>query len=201
MKLIQTRRDKHRAFEILENAFQSSPGMNWMLKDRSSKHAKKWILRVLYTDAQLRNGAYLTSDRNGVVFFYHLSKKGISATGIFQKIYVLLFISGIKNGLRSIKYQKKIAAIRPKSGWLGMISATDSSANGTKAAFEIKNEMFRIADDTNEDIYVETTVPRVKLLYQAAGYELYFTMEHPYDDLTIWFLHRRPFIYSQIKRA
>ena len=114
---------------------------------------------------------------------------------------MLLFVTGIKNGLRSFKYQKKIAVIRPKSGWLGMISATDATATGTKAAFEIKNNMFQLADDTNEPIYVETTVPRVKTLYQAAGYELYSTMKHPYDDLTIWFFRRSPFIYSRKKTA
>lgn len=201
MELITTREDRERAFEILQKAFHSSPGMDWMLRKRNSAYSKKWIIKVLFTEAESKGGAFLTSDKNGVVFFYHLSKRTHSLKYFFQKAFVSLFITGIKNAIRCYRYQKKVASIRPNEGWLGMLLATDSSTNGMKAALEIKQAVFGFADETNEYIYAETTSPRASLLYQKAGYELYRTIRHPYDDLTIWFYRRQPSIYSLKKVA
>ena len=53
-----------------------------------------------------------------------------------------------------------------------------------------EQEMFRLADETNEPIYVETTNPRVMLLYKKSGYVEYANLKHPYEDLTIWFMKR-----------
>jgi hypothetical protein len=75
---------------------------------------------------------------------------------------------------------------------LGWLVATDQDIVGNAAAYEIKQEMFRLADETNEPIFVETTVFRIKQLYERAGYYVYDTLDHPYEDLTVWFMRRDP---------
>ena len=109
---------------------------------------------------------------------------------ILRKVFALLFIIGINRGIKAIKYKKKIDNIRPKSGWLGMLVATDQKSKGNVAAYEINREMLRIANETNENIYVETTVPRVRILYKRAGYNEYASIKHPYVDLTVWFMEK-----------
>ena len=81
---------------------------------------------------------------------------------------------------------------RPKEGWLGHLIATDTSTLNKTAAYEIKNEMFRLADETNEPIFVETTQRRIMLLYKVTGYYEYDAIPHPYEGLTIWFMRRDP---------
>ena len=199
MELIQGKEQKRRLFEIFEQAFAQSPGMNWMLRHRDSSRGKRWIIRLMTNEGIAKKGAFLTSDNNGAVLFFQVQKRALSPLNILRTIYIFLFITGVKNGFRALRYQKMVAAIRPKTGWLGLLVATDQTVPGNVAAFEIKQEMFRIADDHNECIYIETTVPRVRLLYKAAGYIEYAELKHPYTDLTIWFFRRDPFTYSRKK--
>lgn len=197
MKRIQSRIEKNRAFEVLTEAFRSSPGMTWMLKNPNSETAKKRILHFFYSEAKSKKGAFITSDRNGVIFYFPQHRKNFSLRSFYQKVYLILFVTGIKNGMRCLKYQRLIKKIRPKTGWVATLLACDSSHNGIKTAFEIKQEVFQLADVEMEMIYAETTSPRAKILYEISGYELYHSAKHPYADLTIWFYRRYPYSYSQ----
>ncbi|MFT5779831.1 MAG: hypothetical protein ACI837_002790 [Crocinitomicaceae bacterium] len=199
MEIIRTKNQKERVFEIFEHAFISSPGMNWMLRNRNSERGKRWIINLMFHEGISQKGAFITSDNNGAVLFFQVQKKAFTPLNIFRTLYILGFVTGIKNGIRALRYKKMVATIRPKTGWLGLLVATDRTAEGSGAAFEIKREMFRLADESNECIYVETTVPRVRTLYKAAGYIEYAEMQHPYADLKIWFFRRDPFTYSRKK--
>jgi hypothetical protein len=191
MVQIQNTQDKNRALDILEDAFASSPGMTWMLK-RKSKASLRIFLTYFFYEVKAKKGAWQSTDRNGVVFFYHLQNKNQSILNTFRKLYVFLFIMGIKNGVRAIRYKRLIDSIRPKTGWFGWLVATDKNTIGKSAGYEMKNEMFRMADLSNEPIYIETTILRVMILYRSLGYDVYHVMQHPYEDLTIWFLKRDP---------
>ena len=195
MNLIKNNRDKKRALDILENAFIDSPGMTWMLRKCNKKNLRIF-LSFFYHTVAIKDGAYLTSDRNGVVFFYQLQNKKTSISNLFRKLYVLLFIVGLKKGMLAAKYKKNIDKLRPKSGWFGWLVATDTKVSGNAAAYQIKQEMFRLADETQEPIYVETTNPRVMLLYKKSGYLEYANLKHPYQDLTIWFMKRENAIFN-----
>ena len=192
MDLIKSNTDKSRALDILEQSFASTPGINWIIGKYRSKRTLRTFLSIFYHDASARNGAYLTKDRNGVVLFYQLQNRRKTLINSLRKIYVVLFLTGIKNGIKAIKYQRIVNNIRPEEGWIGLLSATDSAKTNSSAANEIKQEMFHLADSTNQPIYLETTIPRVMLLSKAAGYIEYNQIKHPYKDLTIWFLQRDP---------
>jgi hypothetical protein len=192
MELIKTREDKNKAMQILKNSFSQSQGMNWMLKNKSSSRSKEAIIGLMYHESRLLKGNYLTSDGNGVVLFYQLRKNNFLFSQFLRKLSILIFHTGLRKGLQALRYQKIIHEIRPKTGWLGLLVATNQSVKGNAAAYEIKQAMFSIADEHNETIYVETTIPRVRALYRASGYEEYFSLPHPYFDLNIWFFRREP---------
>ncbi len=191
MDIITNHKDKTRALDILEDAFIGSRGMTWMLRTCNKKNLRVF-LSFFYHEVAVKNGAYLTSDKNGIVFFYQLQNQNWSVSNFFRKLYIAIFIMGIKNALKAGRYKKLIDSTRPKAGWFGWLVATDNKVPGNKAAYEIRQEMFRLADETNEPIFVETTIPRVMLLYKASGYYEYHSVKHPYEDLTIWFMRRDP---------
>jgi hypothetical protein len=186
---IQHTTDKKRALDILQKAYCQSQGLGWMIKKCDAKKMRIFISFFMH-ECMVKNGAWITGDKNGVLFFYHMSNRKKSFRNFFRKMYIIFFITGIKNGVRAMRLKKMIDTIRPKTGWLGFLVATDIDACDKAAAYEIKREMFEMARKTNETIYLETTVPRVRLLYKAAGYKEYYVMKHPYTDLTIWFMKR-----------
>lgn len=194
MKQVKTLIEKQRVFEILESSFIQSPGMNWMMMRKESRKSFKSLLKLLYHEVKAKSGVYITSDNNGVVFFYLQGNYRFSLLNTWRTIHLSLFVTGIKNGIRALQYRKMVASIRPKSGYVGFLVATDNTVIGNNAAYEIKNEMFQIADESNSAIYLETTSPRVRILYKKAGYLEYFEMKHPYADLTVWFFKRDPIL-------
>lgn len=197
MDQIQNKKDKNRALDILEKAFINSKGMTWMIKQKNKKNLRTFLTYILY-EASAKNGAWLTSDKNGVVLFYHLQNKKKSLQNIFRKIYVFIIIMGFRNGLKAYRYHKIINNIRPKTGWFGWLIATDNEeTTGIKAGYEMKKELFAMADKTNEPIYAETTKARAMILYKASGYYEYAKINHPYEDLTIWFMKRDPHTFNK----
>lgn len=197
MNPIQNKQDKNRALDIMEKAFIDSTGMTWMLKRNSKKHLRIF-LSFFFHEVSVKNGAWLTGDRNGVVFFYQLQNHQQSMLNIFRKLYVFVCIMGFTKGVKAMRCKKIVDNIRPKTGWFGWLVATDNTAIGNAAAYEIKNEMFKLADESNEPIYVETTVKRVMVLYKVSGYYEYAKIKHPYkEDLTIWFMKRDPQTFNK----
>ena len=89
-----------------------------------------------------------------------------------------------------------IDAVRPKKGWYGWFLATDPGVIGTRAGYEIKRDMYRMADETNEPIYVETTIKRIMILYRKIGFQEYARRKHPYENLDIWFMKRDPHTFN-----
>lgn len=192
MKVVQTREDEKRAIEILEDAFLESLGVYWMVKNSTRLKQRKWIIRLLFFESQAKKGAYLTDDRNGALLFFQVNQKAVSLRLFLLKLYVLLFVTGIRNGIKAIRYQKRVAALRTQNGWIGLLVATDKNQRTAKTAFEIKHKMFQTSDESKLCIFIETTVPRVRQLYQTSGYVEYAEMKHPYADLTVWFFKREP---------
>lgn len=196
MYQIRNKKDKKRAIGIMAKAFINSKGMTWMLKHKNENNLRLF-LSYLFHEAAIKNGAWLTNDNNGVVLFYNMQNNKQSIQNIFRKLYVFIIIMGFKNGLKAYRYKKIIDEIRPKTGWYGWLFATDNTTIGVGAAYEIKQELFNMSDETNEPIYVETTTARAMILYKASGYYEYAKINHPYEDLTIWFMKRDPHTFNK----
>ncbi len=190
MQLCTNIKEKKRILEIFKGAFKNSPGITWMTKGDDSKTES--LLKLFIAEAIVKKGAFLTNNKNGAVLFFQLQNRKNTILLIARKLFIVVFVIGIKTGIKTIKYKKLIDNKRPKDGFLGWLVASDQSVSGTEAAYEIRNEMFRIADEAKLPIFVETTVPRVRALYRISGYTEYTSIEHPYEDLTIWFFRRNP---------
>ena len=197
MNQIKNKKDRNKALDILEKAFINSKGMTWMIKRKNNKNLRIFLTYFL-NEASVKNGAWLTSDKNGVILFYHLQNKTKSLRNIFRRIYVFVIIMGFRNGIKAYRYKKIIDNTRPKTGWLAWLFATDNENTiGIKTGYEIKKEIFKMADKTNEPIYVETTTARAMVLYKVSGYYEYAKIKHPYNGLNIWFMKRDPHTFNK----
>jgi hypothetical protein len=194
MKVITNSIDETRALDILQDAFADVPGVTWMVENcRNEKAALRKLLSFCFHASAEKKGAFLTADRNGVVFFYHLERKPLFIKQFFRSLYLTLAVIGIRRSIEIAKTRRIIDSLRPRSGWYGWFLATAKDKAGVQAAYEIKRDMFQIADASNESIYVETTVPRISLLYKRIGFYEYARVKHPFkDNLEIWLMRRDP---------
>lgn len=191
MNKVSNINDKKRALEILELTFLNSNGFNWISNQKFNKRGIKYIIRIIYTVASLRGGAYLSNDKNGVMLFYRMQKHKFSISQIFNYIY-LLFSIGITNTLNVLKYKFIIESLRPKEGLVGLLLATNQTRNLKCLYYDYKKISFQIADKINQPIFIETTSKKARKLYLLSGFYQYLEIEHPFSDLTVWFLRRDP---------
>ncbi len=70
MQLIESETQRTRALDILSKAFYESPGITWMIGETKKEKKIKSLLSIFLFEASMNNGAYLTSDNNGVVLFF-----------------------------------------------------------------------------------------------------------------------------------
>lgn len=165
----------------------------WMIRDkRKSKEHLRILLSVCLQEAILKKGAYLTSDKNGVIFLYNLQIHPLSIIVLLKKLYLFISIIGLSHGIRVLRSRSLINAVRPKFGWYGWFVATDRDERKWKTVLEIKNEVFRLSNATNEPVFAETTLQRIANLYEKIGFKVYAKMKHPYEDMDIWFMRRDP---------
>lgn len=189
MKLIQTEKQQEKACQILSEAYFHAENISWIFPHKD-KRKMRLFFSVILNEAVTRKGAFLSDDETGVLLLYRQDSNGFSWRNLFLKMYVLLFVTGISRGWRALKHQKNITKRRPKEGWLGMGLAILESKNLSQLTFELKREAFEMTDQSGLPVYAETTVPRVKKLYEHLGFVVYDSLPHPYADLTVWFLKR-----------
>lgn len=193
MNLIKTNDDKIRALDILEQAFTNVPGVTWMVENsHDKKKALRNLLDFCFQESADRQGAYLSSDRNGAVFFYNLKSNPLSFSSIARKLQLMLTVLGTRKSIEVMKTRMLIERHRPVHGWYGWFVGTVKDKRGVRAAYEIRRDMFRISDETRQPIYVETTVQRIRTLYERTGFHEYAKIKHPYTNADIWLMKRDP---------
>ena len=178
--------DIERAREILVGALKDSLGVHWVLRNKSEA-GKVLALEVLFFEGVDKDGVFLAEDGQGAVVFYDINDHRWSWSNARRKAQLVVRHAGFRSVWRLLKYRKMIAATRPKEAMVGFLVGTDRLAKGTKAIFDIHDGMQQLAKSRRLPICLETTQPRVRRLYQYAGYAEYAVRRHPYADLDIYF--------------
>lgn len=187
---IQSKEDQIRAIEILEGTFGSIPGVSWMIRSSKNKHLKP-LLTYCLKEAMLNDAAYISTDKNGVVFIYQIQNKKIEPN-FWQQLKLTYHSMGILKAIKVIKSRKLMEKIRPKTGWHIWIMGTDQNNSGTASAYEIKHAITEFSKTSGEPMYAETTVKRALILYKLLGFYVYETINHPYQNCNMWFLRKDP---------
>lgn len=63
---------------------------------------------------------------------------------------------------------------------------------GDDAGFELKHEIFNIAERQNLPIYAETTVRKNKIVYERFGFETYHHWHSSFNKIDYWFMRYIP---------
>ena len=172
-------------------ALKDSLGVHWVLR-KKSETGKVLALEVLFFEGADKGGVFLADDGQGAVVFYDINDRSWSWSNALRKAKLVLRHAGIRSVWRLLKYRKMIATTRPEEAMVGFLVGTDRLAKGTKAIFDIHEGMQKLAKSRRLPICLETTQPRVRRLYQYAGYKEYAVRRHPFADLDIYFFIKHP---------
>jgi len=174
------------ATNILVEAYKSSSNVTWVLPESIKK--RQLFFASIVKDADAKNGIHLTNNKQGVLLLYSLSFKNTSIAALLRKLNILIYVTGLKKGIQLLRLEKTKKQIRPKEGLYGLALAITNNQNSWQTRLELKQMFEKIRAKNRCSVYVETTNDRIKTLYESLGFKTYHIIEHPYANLTIWFM-------------
>ncbi len=178
------------AISIMQEAMGSNPNLSWMTGGNSNRliNFYKFCLRL----AMLYKGAYLNSDKKGIVLFY---KRGASSSFFRQikglQIYTPFIFNAIKISKLFLicKLQNKIQKFTPKTPHLYcLIIAVKPNQKSTQTIIQLRDFLFQQSQKKKLPIYVQTSLMRNKILFEHYGFECY--KEIPNGNYKLWLLKR-----------
>lgn len=181
--------DKEKAARIIAETFEANPGINWLLyKNCNRKKTIKRLADYAFIKSYLRDGAFISSNEKGVALCYKYNAKLFS---LKETYYLLRFALSSIPIIRILKVLKREAyrkKKRPSTGNYYYFWFLGVNKSGSGAAFELNNEIKKLAQESGLPIYLETTVEKNKIVYERMGYELFHLWENKPEDIKFWFL-------------
>ncbi len=186
MNVITRQEDTDIAIEVLVQTYVNAPNISWMFKETESN--RRYFFGMLVKEAVERRSAYLTSDQCGVLFLEDTQTRPFSLSTILRKLHLIFFVLGLKHSFQIIRLNQIKRKIRPKNGYYASMLVIKNHAHQWKTIFELKKEFTALARNLDQPIYLETTNPRIFSLYEKIGFAKYYEMQHPYADISIYFM-------------
>jgi len=190
-----TKTDKKLVIDIIAESFDKNPSVNWVIKnDTKRKKRIKELSKYSFETALMRNGAFISSDENGVALCYKYNEKGNLLADYWNQAKLAIKAVGLSRVIEVSRRESYIKKMRPNSGkylyfwFLGV----NNKGVGKGAAYEIKNFIFNKSKDEKLAIYLETSVEKNKLIYERFGFKTYHTWEDKSKNFELWFMKREP---------
>jgi hypothetical protein len=184
--------DKNLVVEILSKAFDSNKSVNYAIKqDKKRAFRLKKLIEYSFEECWHFGEIYLTDDRKGVALFILPYKKKTTFHSIYEDFKLVINSVGITRLFTILEREKYIKKIRPKSHnylyvwYLGVLP----EFQGSEAIKKMKDEIFKMADDRDMPIYIETSGEKQKNVYLRYGFEIYHVWHNQFNT---YFMKREP---------
>lgn len=189
-----TKKDINRAIEILAESFPDNPSVVYQVKQdkkvirRYNRLAKHVVLK-----SSRKHALYFSNDGSGIMVFYQFNTYPGSVIDKLWDVWLAVSVIGIGRTWAILKKENSIAQKRPKDGkylYVWFIGV-EKSERGKGAGLELKNFLFEEADKMSLPIYMETTIPQNKKVYERYGFETYEKYRPKNGNGIVFWLMRR----------
>lgn len=192
-KCIKT--DRGKVIDIIAEAFDVNPSVNRVIRnDAKRKKRIRALADYSFQTALLRNGAYLSSDARGVALCYQYNLKKEGLTDYLNQIKLIRRAIGFTRVMDIMKRDGYLKSQRPADGnylYFWFLGITTEGKGGL-AIRELKEHLFAESARKNLPIYLETSVPKNKRVYERYGFETYHEWTDPKTGDVIWLMRRFP---------
>ena len=187
--------DRSKVIEIIAESFDSNPSVNRVIKnDYKRKERIKALADYSFKTSVMRDGAFLSSDEQGVALCYRYNLKKESLTDYWNQLQLVVKAIGLSRVLSIMKRDAFFKSKRPKDGnylYFWFLGITNKGKGGI-AIRELKEMIFVESLKQNLPIYLETSVPKNKRVYERYGFETYHEWHDPQSGDLIWLMRRFP---------
>ena len=192
---LATKADLPRATKIIAKSFSTNPSILWVIKkDRKQDARTRALAKYSFNWARIRQGAYLASNERGVALCYRAKQKSNLLLNILYQAELVIKAIGIFRIGIVLKRQAYLKSHMPKDTdylyfWF---YGVEPGYNGQGDAKEIKDEIFRMADEAGLPIILETSVEKNRRVYERYGFRIYHEWHNEDQQLRLYFMQREP---------
>ncbi len=186
----KARKDQEeKVVQIIMQTYANNPSVYTIIgKGGNQKRKLRRLALFAIERAKNRDGVYISNNEKGMAFCFRSDKNTRSFKEIWNEIRLALVVpwKNITYGLKRERIVKRIRKSEPHYYfWFYGVSA-----DGGRAAYELKDELFQKAKTERLPIFAETSVERNKKVYERFGFEVYDEYNDP-TGITIWFMEKR----------
>jgi hypothetical protein len=187
-----TKNTKGLALDILTEAFEENPNLNWLIRKGGSRKENIRIICAHCLDlAMLKKGAYISNNGQGVALVY--KSTAVAPLLPALPVHVRLAIRGI--GLSRVPLvalrRWEVSKLRPKEEHLYVqMLAVSKSSRSMAAAIDLRDGIYALSKELNLPLYAETSLEQNKKVFERYGFHQYQVFQPQKAGFTLWFLKK-----------
>tara|TARA_B100000508_G_scaffold140085_2_gene140066 strand:- start:86371 stop:86958 length:588 start_codon:yes stop_codon:yes gene_type:complete len=180
------------ALRVLNTAFQDNPGVMWVVKkDQKITSRIRELCRFCLTVSMEKEGAFITSDRKGVILMIESDKRQRFTNWLKGYKRLGQYCIGWDRAVKMINRERKIQSRRPGSKHLYVwMIAVEDHTYGLNTIREMRDFLFETSIKRELSIYAETTMKSTLNLYLRYGFEVYDTWHVDKEGMDVYFIRR-----------
>ena len=186
--ILAKRKDKKYVIDMLENSMKHNPTLVEYSRTIRGKSNIRPILEYAFHYSFVREGIYLSDDRQCVGFFNH-SKNKFSLIVLYYQVKLVLFGLKLKKLRAIFSHMKKIRSFKPRDTAYYHFWFLGSTPNSTMIATrDFLLGLLDFAKSQNLPVFAETTIPKNKVVFNRYGMKVYETVENEDFKLTTYLM-------------
>ncbi len=187
-----SRNDRNRVVRIIQESFTDNPSVVSVINPNKTNSLKA-LAEYAFDTALMRQGVLLSDNQECVAICYHYGWKKEGIPDLWNQVKLVLNCIGlwkVPQVMRREAYLKKHRPVDGKFLYFWFFGSTKKGKD-TRSAFSLKQAIFEKSAKDNLPIYLETSVPKNKKVYERFGFETYHEW-HQSEDSTLYFMRRVP---------
>ncbi len=187
-------KDKSKVIRIIEESFNDNNTFNWLTQNNGKKTERlKAMAEYMWNIGFAKKGVYLSTDEEAVAICYKKYNKINVLKNIYFKFKFLKDVIGFSNIFKIIRRQKRLMLHKPSSNYLYFwLFAASDKGKGSGGAKDLQKGIYELSQQENLPIYLETTIPKNKNVYERYGFETYHKEVLENQTFDTWFMKRYP---------
>lgn len=185
--------------DIISESFNTNPSVNRVIKNDAKRVQRiKSLADYSFKTALAREGAFISSDEQGVALCYHYNLKKEGIVDYLHQVQLVRKAIGFSRVWDIMKRDAYLKSKRPADGnyfYFWFLGITNKGKGGV-AIRELKTYLYAESLRKNLPIYLETSVPKNKRVYERYGFETYHEWTDPKTGDIIWLMRRFPTLAS-----
>jgi len=183
------------AINLISKAFANNQRLKSMFNQNiNPQKALNHLITYCYALVKKKKQVFVSQDKNTYMLYYRKSLFNKNLIDWLNYLSLAIKVIGIKKLPKIYKKEKFVSAIRNKEiqkqgdldyFYVWFLAQTDKASPRDlyKAKTFITNEAEKIA----LPVYMETTCPRLKRIYEAQGFEMYDSFFDETTNVKVWF--------------